>query len=83
MPHGIPGTFFASRKRRHNSESLNRRESYIHEKMNASDFFNLWLKKFRLTLVIVAAYRNWDILGVDLSIFVSWGRFLRNCCDQL
>ena len=39
--------------------------------MNASDFFNLWLKKIRLTLLIVAAYRNWDIFGVDLSIFVS------------
>jgi hypothetical protein len=32
----------------------------------------LWLKKIRLTLLIVAAYRNWDILGVDLSIFVSY-----------
>jgi len=64
---------FAKKKRRHNYESLNRRESYIHEKMNASDFFNLWLKKIRLTLVIVAAYRNLDIFGVDVSIFVSSG----------
>jgi len=39
--------------------------------MNASDFFNFWLKRIRLTLAIVAAYRNWDISGVELSIFVS------------
>jgi len=46
MPHGIRGTFLRTEKGAPDSESLNRRESYIHEKMNASDFFNLWLKKF-------------------------------------
>jgi hypothetical protein len=44
---------FQREKGRHNSVSLNRRESYPHKKMNASDFFHLFLKKIGLTPVIV------------------------------
>jgi hypothetical protein len=50
--------------------SLNRRESYSYQKMNASDFFDCCLKRARPTRVIVAAYRNRDIFGVDVSNFV-------------
>jgi hypothetical protein len=39
-------TPFSKRKRRDNPASLNRRESYIREKMNASDIFNFCLKRF-------------------------------------
>lgn len=69
---------FSKRKRRRNPASLNRRESYIHKKMNASDFFHFCLETFWLTLVIVAVYRNWDIFGLDVSIFVSSGPV----CDE-
>ena len=50
--------------------SLNRRESYSHQKMNASDFFDCCLKRARLTRVIVTAYRNLDIFDADVSNFV-------------
>ena len=77
-PMEVPAPF-SKRKRRDNPASLNRRESYIHKKMNASDFFHFCLETFWLTLVIVAVYRNWDIFGPDVSIFVSWGR----CSDEI
>ena len=43
-PMEVPAPF-SKRKRRDNPASLNRRESYIHKKMNASDFFDFCLKK--------------------------------------
>jgi hypothetical protein len=64
---------FSKRKRRHNPASLNRRESYIHKKMNASDFFDFCLKEICLTLVKVGAYRKLDILGQECINFLYIG----------
>jgi len=35
---------FSKKKRRHNPKSLNRRESYRHQKTNASDFLHFCLE---------------------------------------
>jgi len=74
---------FSERKRRHNPASLNRRESYIHKKMNASDFFDFCLKKICLTFVKVGAYRKLDIFGPECINFCISAWFLKKFCNQL